>query len=153
PRSVDRVLPLVAVAVRARGSRSHRRAGDTSTFGTRRMTAFAKLRVARLILSAGIIPRPLLCGAAAGYTLLLRPSLIDIATPVSLDALDRIDVVAVAAVVVVMASLAWRDRSVFSARRVALWVEEQFPSLEYALVTAVETRERRFVAGMSTDRW
>jgi hypothetical protein len=117
------------------------------------MNAFARLRMARLILSAGIIARALAWGAVAGYTLILGAMLADIVTPVSLDARSRVEDVAVAAALAMIASLAWRDRFVFSAKRVALWFEEQFPSLEYALVTAVEAGEERFVAGISTDRW
>jgi hypothetical protein len=117
------------------------------------MNAFARLRMARLILSAGIIARALAWGAVAGYTLILGATLADIVTPVSLGARSRVEDVAVAAAIAMIASLAWRDRFVFSAKRVALWVEEQFPSLEYALVTAVEAGEERFVAGISTDRW
>jgi hypothetical protein len=42
---------------------------------------------------------------------------------------------------------------VLSLTRVALWIEEHFPSLEYALVTAVETGDDAFVARASAERW
>ena len=42
--------------------------------------------------------------------------------------------------VITGASLVWRDRAAFSLERVALWIEEQVPWLQYALVTSLDER-------------
>jgi hypothetical protein len=117
------------------------------------MNVLAKLRAARLTLAAGIALRALVWGTAAALTVVAGAAMVDIATPLSLDARSRVLGVAIAAAAATIASLAWRDRSVLSARRVALWIEERFPSLEYALVTAVEASDERFVSGASNEGW
>ena len=61
--------------------------------------------------------------------------------------------IAVVAALAVALALCWRDRAVLSIARVALWVEEHFPSLEYALVTGVETGDESFITGVDPDRW
>ncbi len=48
----------------------------------------------------------------------------------------------VAAAFVIGALLIWRDRAVWSAERVALWIEEHHPGLDFALVTAVDPAAR-----------
>jgi hypothetical protein len=45
---------------------------------------------------------------------------------------------AVAGAVVILAGVMWRDRAVWSMERVALWIEEHHPRLEFALVTALD---------------
>lgn len=116
------------------------------------MNAFARLRAARRTLAVGVATRALAWGAAAGLTVLVGAALIDVVVPLPLDARTRVLGVAIAAAVATAFALGWRDRSVLSAGRVALWVEEQFPSLEYSLVTAVETKQERFVIA-PTDSW
>src|SRR5262249_46055708 len=61
-------------------------------------------------------------------------------------------VVAILSVISVASALVWRDRGVLSIGRVALWVEERFPALEYALVTAVETGDSS-IAPASNVAW
>ena len=117
------------------------------------MNAFARLRAARFALATGIVLRALAWGAVAAITVVVGVALVDVVVPLSLEIRARILGLAVAAGIATIAALAWRDRSVLSAERVALWLEERFPSLEYALVTAVEAGDERFVAGASTDRW
>jgi hypothetical protein len=48
--------------------------------------------------------------------------------------------VGVACGILTAAGVLWRGRHVWSIQRVALWLEEQVPSLQYALVTAVDPR-------------
>jgi hypothetical protein len=45
-----------------------------------------------------------------------------------------------AAALAALAVLLWRERFVWTLGRVALWLEERFPELRYALVTAVDPR-------------
>ena len=60
---------------------------------------------------------------------------------------------AAATVVVVAVCMVWRDRNVASLGRVALWVEEHEPSLEFSLVTAIETGVETIVAGEGRADW
>lgn len=117
------------------------------------MSAFAKLRAARLALATGAALRALAWGAAAALTVIVGAAIADMITPLSLDVRSRVLIVAIASEVALIAALIWRDRSVLSAQQVALWVEEQFPSLEYRLVTAVESGDERYVAGPPVAPW
>ncbi len=103
------------------------------------MNVFAQLRVVRAILVIGVALRAVVWGATVALTLLVGVAIADLATPLPASVRGVMLVVAVIAAVLVATALAWRDRAVVSLSRVALWVEERFPSLEYVLVTAVET--------------
>ena len=97
--------------------------------------------------------RALAWGAGAAYSLVLGAALVDLAVPLASRREGRFSSLGILAAVAVSAALLWRDRSVLSLTRVALWIEEHFPSLEYALVTAVETGDGAFVADTSAERW
>ena len=56
--------------------------------------------------------------------------------------------VALAAGAVVAAGLLWRSRHFSSRNRVALWIEERVPALQYSLVTAMEHSASPFSQGM-----
>jgi hypothetical protein len=103
------------------------------------MSIASKLRAVRAILATGVALRALFWGAAAGLTILMGVALVD--QHAALPATTRLVLVGVAAVsmLAITGALVWRDRTVASLSRVALWVEEHDPSLEYALVTAVES--------------
>lgn len=117
------------------------------------MTPFAQLRRVRVVLAAGVVLRAVVCGAAAAFSLVIGAVLIDLVTPLTPGVRAALAVVAGASGVIVAASLGWRDRAVLSLDRVALWVEERFPALEFMLVTAVETGNDAFVAGVRSDHW
>jgi hypothetical protein len=117
------------------------------------MNALVRLRGVRIALAIGAFVRALAWGIGAAYSLVLGAALVDLAVPLSLATRNAIVVVAIAAAVVVTTALCWRDRGVLSLARVALWIEERFPALEYALVTAVETGNRALIAGITPDRW
>ena len=53
----------------------------------------------------------------------------------------------------VAGTLLWRDRAVLRMQRVALWIEEHDPSLEYRLVTAVESEREAMVPLSGTSEW
>lgn len=103
------------------------------------MSVASRLRAVRAILATGVALRALLWGAVAGFTILIGVALVDQHTPLSVTTRLVLAGVAVLSVAAVAGALAWRDRTVASLSRVALWVEEHDPSLEYALVTAVES--------------
>jgi hypothetical protein len=116
------------------------------------MNAFSQLRIVRAILVAGLALRALTWGAAVALTLVVGVALADLATPLPASVRGTMLAVAVIAAIGVAAAFAWRDRAALSLARVALWVEERFPSLEYVLVTAVETGEAGAMR-VSPDSW
>lgn len=120
------------------------------------MNIFAQLRTVRTVLVIGIVLRALVWGVVAALTLIIGAAAVDLAVPLSLGTRGALALVAIASGVVVTIALCWRDRPALSLSRVALWIEERFPTLEYALVTAVELEDSAFVetnATTSTDRW
>jgi hypothetical protein len=106
-----------------------------------------------VVLAVGSVIRALAWGTGAAYTLVLGAALVDLAVPLSLGTRQTIVGLGVLTAVVIAAALFWRDRAVLSLRRVALWIEEHFPALEYNLVTAVETGDRALVANVSPAHW
>ncbi len=87
------------------------------------MTTLARLRRARRALVAGSLAAAALWAVA-------------VAAPVAL--LLGSWPLAIAAATLAAAATLWRRRAVFDVDRVALWLEEQLPDLQYALVTALD---------------
>jgi hypothetical protein len=117
------------------------------------MNVFSRLRTVRTVLVAGIVLRGFAWGVVTALTLVVGAAVVDLAVPLSLVTRDVLAVVSILSGVGVLVALCWRDRAAFSLPRVALWIEELFPTLEYALVTAVELDDSAFVATDSTNRW
>ncbi|MDB4874617.1 MAG: hypothetical protein JWM41_1063 [Gemmatimonadetes bacterium] len=117
------------------------------------MNVFGHLRLVRAILTVGVALRALVWGVVAALTLIVGAALADLATPLPLAIRSGLIVVAVLAAPAIAIAFAWRDRAVLSLDRVALWVEEHFPSLEYALVTAVETGNDALVSTAAPVSW
>ena len=117
------------------------------------MNAIAQVRAVRFVLSVGAALRALAWGVGAAYTLVLGAALVDIAVPLSLGTRGAIVILATASAVLITIALCWRDRGVLSLTRVALWIEERFPTLEYTLVTAIETGNRALVDDVKPERW
>lgn len=90
-------------------------------------------RLAAVVLTAAVL-RALTWGLAVVIVAALADRLLPLAPPVR-GAI--IPVAALAATVGAVVAL-WRGRAIVSLPRVALWLEEQAPSLRYALVTAVD---------------
>jgi hypothetical protein len=103
------------------------------------MTTLGELRATRAVLAAGIAFRALAYGIAVGGATIAAASLIDMMVALPLVIRGVIVATALLAALATMAVLAWRDRHVRSLERVALWIEEREPSLEFSLVTAVAT--------------
>ncbi|MEO6525733.1 MAG: hypothetical protein ABIP93_03845, partial [Gemmatimonadaceae bacterium] len=101
-------------------------------------TAAERVRGTRRALGAGAIARAVMWGVATTCALLAAIVALSLAMPDL--AQDRMVPRAVAVLVgaLVSGSLLWRARHVGSLHRVALWIEERIPELQYALVTAVE---------------
>jgi len=115
------------------------------------MSVADRVRSARLALAAGAVVRALVWGATAGISVILVGAAADLLVPLSVATRSALLSVAVGAALATVAALAWRDRRVLSTQRVALWIEERFPSLEYGLVTAVESGDERFVPPSPCD--
>jgi hypothetical protein len=101
------------------------------------VTARDRLTRARRALAAAAMAAAITWGACAGF--LVYASLVALALLGGrwIGAGLAIGLAAAAAMAVI-ATLSWRSRHVWSAPRVALWLEERVPSLRYALVTAIE---------------
>lgn len=102
------------------------------------MTARERLGRTRLVLAGSIVARAAAWGAAAALALLALAAATDlfVALPRSL----RAGIVPLAAIggLLVAGVLLWRGRRVLSPARVALWLEERVPSLDWMLVTAID---------------
>src|SRR5512133_3026100 len=127
------------------GSDPHWRTGGSPRGEGRGMRAMAQLRAVRVVLAIGVSLRALAWGIGAGFTLILGAAAIDLVSPRALATRSALVGVAIVAAVAVALSLAWRDRHALALTDVALWIEERFPTLEYTLVTAVETGDGSFV--------
>ena len=112
-----------------------------------------QLRAVRVVLTVGSVLRAIAWGLGAAFTLFVGAALVDLMTPLSLGTRHVIVVVAIVGAVAIAAAMGWRDRSVLSLERVAMWIEERVPSLEYTLVTAVETGNASFLSGAKAERW
>jgi hypothetical protein len=117
------------------------------------MTPFMRLRSVRNILAAGVIVRAICWGAAAALSVLIATALIDLRVGLSISERYLLTAINIATFFAVGGALLWRDRAVLELRRVALWIEEHDASLEYRLVTAVETRREAILGKARTDGW
>jgi hypothetical protein len=103
------------------------------------MTTLQRLRSVRAILAAGILLRALAYGLAVAALVIAAGVLADMLVGLSLGTRTAIGGGAALTALVAIAAFAWRDRHVLSLERVALWIEEREPSLQFALVTAVDS--------------
>jgi len=109
------------------------------------MTALERVRSTRRILGTGAVIQALGWGIAVALGMLAVLSFATLGLP-GLAVNPGWSWVAVGAGVSVSAMLAWRSRHIRSVGRVALWLEEKVPALEYALVTAVERSDTRAIS-------
>lgn len=114
------------------------------------MTAMERVITTRRMLGAGAITHALAWGLAAGLGVLAAISIAAVAVPqLRTDAAWPVDF-ALTSGIMIAAVLLWRSRHFTSISRVALWVEELIPELQYSLVTAVEHGRTPFTVGMET---
>jgi len=117
------------------------------------MSPFARLRSVRNVLIAGVVVRAICWGATFALSMLIASAIVDLHAGLSMGERYVLTAVNIATFFAVGGTLLWRDRSVLRLHRVALWIEEQDPTLEYRLVTAVETRREAMVANRRTEQW
>ena len=117
------------------------------------MNPFARLRLVRALLAAGATFRAFGWGALAGLTVMLAAAAIDSHEALALSTRSELRFLALAAAVAVFVALLWRDRQVWTLRRVALWLEERDPTIAYALVTAVEVGDAGLLRATRPESW
>jgi len=117
------------------------------------MSILTRVRSVRIVLALGLGLRAAAWGALASLSLIIGSALVDFGTPLDVATREALLFIAMAAGVTTAVTSAWRDRRVLSLERVALWIEERFPSLDFTLATAVETGDERIVARAAADRW
>jgi hypothetical protein len=117
------------------------------------MSVLSRVRRVRAVLATGLLLRAAAWGTLASLTLIIGVALVDVVTPLNVFTRVTLLVVALVGGAVTALALVWRDRRVLSLVRVALWIEERFPSLEFTLATAVETGNERIASRQSAERW
>ena len=107
------------------------------------MTAIERVRRARAALLGALTASALLHAAAAFALVLGLAALLDAATQASLSIRKAVVPLALLGATVAAAVRLWRGRGALGLTGVALFIEEQTPGLQYALVTAVEPAGHR----------
>ena len=123
------------------------------------MTTRQRVRRVRLFLAAATLLRAIGWAFAAATTVVIGAAIADSFTPLGVDVRATLRWGAAVVWLATALALLWRDRAVLSLDRIALWIEERFPSLDFALVAALE-RDRELeiesanlVADASPNRW
>lgn len=112
------------------------------------MRATERVTRTQHLLGAAAIAQAAGWGVAAALSLLAVVSVIALAVP-SLAAREPVLVFISLLLGAALATrLLWRSRHLVSRNRVALWIEERVPSLNYALITATEHRSSQFAPEM-----
>jgi hypothetical protein len=102
------------------------------------MTPHERVRRTRTVLLSAVVARALLWSAAVGATVIGVAALLDLLIDLPREVRRLTTPLAWAAAGVVLLALLWRGRRTRSLTSTALWIEERAPSLQYALVTALE---------------
>ena len=108
-------------------------------------SAVVRVRQARATLMLALVVTALVTGIAVGSAALALAALVDSSLPLPMSARRLLLPGAIAIALAVMMVRLWRARRARSLTRVALWLEERVPALEYALVTTLEAPS--YVAG------
>jgi hypothetical protein len=87
----------------------------------------------------------------ASVGILLLASLFTWIAPATRVATQWLAIISLAAGLIVAAFFIWRARHVVSFARVALWIEESLPRLQYSLVTAIEPERSAFAQGIESS--
>lgn len=102
------------------------------------MSAFTQVRRIRALLSATVLGTSALWAAVAAVVILAGFAAVDILVPLPLAVRRWAIPVTLTATLGAALLILWRGRHVLRLGRVALFIEEQRPDLNFALVTAVE---------------
>lgn len=113
------------------------------------MTPIEQVVRTRRLLGGTAVLRAVAWGIATAFGLLGTVSFAALLFPGLEQSPSTHLAIALAAGAIVTATLLWRSRHFASANRVALWIEEQVPALEYSLITAVEQPSSPFAGAMA----
>jgi hypothetical protein len=102
------------------------------------MTAIERVRRARVALLATVAGAALLWGALLAVGIILVVALADLAVPLPLGVRRLALPLAAVAAVVAVGVMLWRGRHARTLGRVALYLEERAPELQYTLATIVQ---------------
>ncbi|HUQ46723.1 MAG TPA: hypothetical protein VM053_00620 [Gemmatimonadaceae bacterium] len=114
------------------------------------MTSTQRVRRAQQMLGIGAAAAAVAWGVTASVGVLLIAAIVTWIAPAAQVSSPSLLITAVVAGLMVIAALAWRARHVVSFARVALWLEEGLPRLQYSLVTAVEPEHSAFAEGIES---
>jgi hypothetical protein len=103
------------------------------------MTPLQRVRRTRAVLATAVVVRALLWGASAAVALIGVAGLLDLLVELPREARRLALPLAWLVAGGTMLALLWRGRRTRSLSATALWIEERVPSLQYALVTSLET--------------
>ncbi|MBA3342795.1 MAG: hypothetical protein H0T48_13290 [Gemmatimonadaceae bacterium] len=112
------------------------------------MTAIQTVRRTRATLALAGAGQAVAWGSAAGFFLLAALAFAAKLFPSVANASGWPIVAAIVSGLITSGALLWRSRHVVSPDRVALWLEERIPGLEYSLVTAMDPRYRHLSGGI-----
>lgn len=102
------------------------------------MSLRSRLRRLRMLLVTLLATRALLLGAATACLVILLAAGLDALFGMSEPSRRLVIGMAIVTGIATVVSVAWAGRRALRLERVALWVEERVPSLQYSLVTAAE---------------
>lgn len=101
-------------------------------------TALTRARRTRIVLALVLGLRAAAWGLATLLALLVALAALDALVALPLGVRQALRVVVPVVAIVVVGRAVWRARAALSLEHVALWVEEQVPSLRYAFVTSTD---------------
>ncbi len=114
------------------------------------MTATERVKRTQRLLGTAAITQAILWGASTALLIAAAMSLVRFLSHQSEHPAAFEGVAAVIAGVIVAATFLWRSRHFISRNRVALWIEERVPDLQYSLVTAMEHSDSPYAGGMES---
>jgi hypothetical protein len=103
------------------------------------------------LLGVGAVTAAFAWGVTASVGILLLASLFTWIAPGTRVSTQWLAIISLAAGLSVAAFFIWRARHVVSFARVALWIEESLPRLQYSLVTAIEPERSAFAQGIESS--
>lgn len=103
------------------------------------MTAVERVQRTQRVLGVAVVIQSLAWGIAVTLAILATVSFAGLAIP-RLYTASGVAIIAIAVGIAVASFMLWRSRHLISSDRVALWIEERIPDLQYSLITAVEQR-------------
>jgi hypothetical protein len=115
------------------------------------VTALETVRRTQRIVGATAVIRALALGVTASLVILAVGSFASLAFPSLSNQPETSLLVAVVAGLFVAGALLWRARHFVSRSRVALWLEERVPALQYSLVTSLEHVSSPFASSMEAS--